>query len=970
MASRCRSVALACRIAAGWIAGCWIVGSLLLAVEAGAAAVGDPPPTFSTETLMLSGHGPSDAVPWRFRCSEGRGCGEWTTIPVPSNWELQGFGRYDYGYRDDKRPESADYALDFEVPARWRGRAVELVFDAVMTDAQVLLNGALVGSHQGAFTRFVLPVDRHLRFGAGNRLEVRVDEASADASVNRAERDADYWVFGGIYRPVYLLAHPPTHIAHLGIDARADGRIRLDVEVAGDVRSTENVTVAARVRGLGAGLRGGIATPETSVALDDRPVAGPGAVVRLDGRVAGAVPWSAEQPARYEVEVELLAGARILHRVVRRFGFRTVEVRPGLGLFVNGRRVLLKGVNRHAFWPTTGRALDAAHSVADAELIVRLNANAVRTSHYPPDEAFLDACDELGLYVIDELPGWKEAYDTAVGRRLVAEMVRRDAHHASIILWANGNEGGWNERLDAHFALHDPQQRPVIHPDEDFGGFDTVHYPSWRELEGRVHGRRGAMAWLYGGVEGLTLPTEMLHALYDGGGGAGLADYWQLLASSPRAAGGFLWALFDEAVVRTDEGGRIDTAGADAPDGIVDAWRRPEPSFGAVRRIWSPIRIRDSQLLRAEPTGASARIAVQNRFDESDLADCRFDYRWQRWPEPGAPAAVEVATVDAAGTGSVVAGSLAGPATPPGGWGRLSVPWPQVAADVLEIDAVDPRGRLVERFSLPLRRRSLWVRSMVERPRAAASSPAVSVEQTPDRIVLRAAGTVAEIDRASGRLVRFARGALRSPMIDGPRPVAGGEGSVVALRVVEQARGVTVEVRRKGALGHLRWHLDSRGWLRVSYLLDDRAEAPYSGIAFDLDGAAVEAVEWLGREDRVWANRAAGGAIGRFGLRLPGPDFGDAAGYYQDVHWLRLEVTSGSLDIAVEDDNLFVGLGTPRFPDGARTAVAAVPEAPISFMHRIAGIGSKFHRPRDLRPPGFTDTGLENGALWLRLSPR
>ena len=112
----------------------------------------------------------------------------------------------------------------------------------------------------------------------------------------------------------------------------------------------------------------------------------------------------------------------------------------------------------------------------DVRLIKEMNMNAVRMSHYPPDAHFLEACDELGLYVLDELAGWQGSYDTPTATRLVGEMVRRDVNHPSILFWDNGNEGGWNTDVDGEFAKWDPQHRPVLHPWEKFSGIDTNHY--------------------------------------------------------------------------------------------------------------------------------------------------------------------------------------------------------------------------------------------------------------------------------------------------------------------------------------------------------------------------------------------------------------------------------------------------------------------------------------------------------------
>ena len=235
----------------------------------------------------------------------------------------------------------------------------------------------------------------------------------------------------------------------------------------------------------------------------------------------------------------------MIHRTHERFGFRTFEVRPGQGLFLNGQRILLKGVNRHSFRPDTGRALTSKDNYDDVRMIRSMNMNAVRMSHYPPDVAFLEAADELGLYVLDELSGWQHAHDTEVGRRLVREMVERDVNHPSIILWDNGNEGGFNRDLDCDFALYDPQGRKVMHPWELHDGVDTRHYPDYADLSRRLAGPN------------LLMPTEFMHGLFDGGAGSGLDDYWRAITGSSKGAGGFIWSFADEGVSRTHQNGQI-----------------------------------------------------------------------------------------------------------------------------------------------------------------------------------------------------------------------------------------------------------------------------------------------------------------------------------------------------------------------------------------------------------------------------
>ena len=189
-----------------------------------------------TLRLPLSGRGPSDAVEWDFQVTGGRRAGEKAKIPVPSQWEQHGFGDYDYGIvpGKDKHKEDGIYQRNFTVPEDWRGMRVRIVFEGSMTDTTVTVNGVSAGPvHQGGFYRFHHDITDLVRFGAENRLEVLVSKDSANLTIEEAERGADYWVFGGIYRPVWLEARPPQSIEWTAIDAEADGSLRALVHLAG-----------------------------------------------------------------------------------------------------------------------------------------------------------------------------------------------------------------------------------------------------------------------------------------------------------------------------------------------------------------------------------------------------------------------------------------------------------------------------------------------------------------------------------------------------------------------------------------------------------------------------------------------------------------------------------------------------------------------------------------------------------------
>ena len=231
---------------------------------------------------------------------------------------------------------------------------------------------------------------------------------------------------------------------------------------------------------------------------------------------------------------------------------------------------------------------------------------------------FLDVCDSLGLFVLDELGGWqKPPYDTEVGKKLVKEMVTRDVNHPCIVLWDNGNEGGWNNELNSEFAKYDPQNRKVIHPWEIFNGMDTQHYRDWNYGQDVFFNGRD-----------IFFPTEFLHGLYDGGMGAGLDDFWNLMLDRPLSAGGFLWDFADEGVLRTDMNGKIDDQGNKASDGIVGPYREKEGSYYSVREIWCPVHFETEYL----PPAFDGKLPVENRYFYTDLDECKFSVSLLSYP--------------------------------------------------------------------------------------------------------------------------------------------------------------------------------------------------------------------------------------------------------------------------------------------------------------------------------------------------
>ncbi|RYG07945.1 MAG: glycoside hydrolase family 2, partial [Chitinophagaceae bacterium] len=374
-----------------------------------------------TEKKYLSGKGNDNTVNWDFFVTGGMNANKWSTIPVPSNWELQGFGKYNYGFDKDslRGKEVGLYKHKFIVPTDWKSKKINIVFEGSMTDTEVKINGKLAGPiHQGSFYVFKYDVSKLLKSGE-NLLEVKVAKHSANQSVNEAERKADYWIFGGIYRPVYLEALPKAHIERVQINAQADGLFEVNVLAT---NGADKVAIQLYDK------EGNAFGERIEIAISKQ--------IRLQREFANPKLWSTEFPNIYTAKFTLYKGEQALHEISKKVGFRTIEVKERDGVYINGVKMKFKGVNRHSFYPKSGRTTSKAISIADVKLMKEMNMNAVRMAHYPPDGHFLDVCDSLGLFVMDELAGWHGNYDTKTGTKLLAEMMENDENHPSIIFWA------------------------------------------------------------------------------------------------------------------------------------------------------------------------------------------------------------------------------------------------------------------------------------------------------------------------------------------------------------------------------------------------------------------------------------------------------------------------------------------------------------------------------------------------------
>jgi hypothetical protein len=929
-----------------------------------------------TQIQYLSGTDKDHTVPWDFQVSSGRSAGIATNIAVPSCWEMHGFGTYHYGQNGSvSNAETGFYTHTFAVPSTWAGKKIFLVFEGAFTDTAAAINGQSVGpTHRGGFYEFKYDVTTNVVVGAStNVLAVTVRRWSTDRYIVGAEEKADYWDFGGIYRPVYLEAKPAAYIDRIAVNPRANGQIAVGVfrggiSNAGTVRAF--VTDTNHVQ-LGNAFSNSVSAGATHVTLS--------------ASLPAPKPWSAEFPNLYTLNVELLdSHGAAIHSVTNRIGFRTITFVSGQGFFVNGKKVVMRGVNRHEFWPITGRTMSRAVCDLDIQLIKDMNLNAVRTSHYPPGKLFLEECDRLGLYVLDEFDSYQFRIDTANGARLIGEMVRRDVNHPCIFAWANGNEGGANGDLDGgnagstnYFGRYDLQNRLVIRPQQGsavFNGVVTDHYERYNSVTN----------YLRPGASNVFMPTEMLHGLYDGGIGACLAEFWEVFRTATNSGGLFLWALLDEGIYRSDTGA-LDVKGQSAPDGIVGPYREKEASYYTCKAVFNPV-----QVGAPNPAAFTGTLPVSNLFDFTDLGQCTFNWQLGWFPDATDPAK-DFSTQ--ALTGGLLfgagSGTFAGPSLPPGATGSLALPsfpvgWTNY--DALRLTATDPSGNNLYTWTWPLRTPA-QIRDRIVGV-ASASAPAISAGTNGSEIMVTNGPRTFHFSKTSVVINSLMVSNQSVSFANGPRPADGSTWAVTSVTNYFDGTNYVVAMNDSHTSANaFQWSIRPDGWVKLTYRYTLTGLRENIGITFDYPSNKVTAMNWLGQGPyRVWKNRTAGqevfthrktinntwtgqvsGYSGWTGTQWTYPEF---AGFHGQLYWATLETTEQPITIATPTTNLFFRVLSPPATDRSRLNPSFPPGA-ISLLQGISAIGDKFATAYTVGPSAATNVaaGLYTGEASFYFGP-
>ncbi|HUX22381.1 MAG TPA: glycoside hydrolase family 2 TIM barrel-domain containing protein [Spirochaetia bacterium] len=554
----------------------------------------------------------------------------WDTIPVPSNWQMHGYDRPVYSniaypfpcdppFVPNKNPTGL-YLRDFEL-GEPGGREHYIVFEGVDSAFYLWINGSLVGYSQVSHSTSEFNISLHLRKGR-NRVAVMVLKWSDGSYLE----DQDMWRLSGIFREVYLLSRDPVHVHDLFVTASlADGRVSCAIALA-----ASGIPAESDVEAILHGPSGEELSRDT-VRIESHGV--------LSLVAPEALPWSAETPTVYRLLLRCRSEVIALN-----VGFRTIEVRESVLRF-NDAPIKLKGVNRHESGPVLGHTVTLEQMRQDLLLMRAFNINALRTSHYPNDPRFLDLCDELGFYVIDEAD--LECHGTALAGDVnmlakdptfrdafldrMVRLVEADKNHPSVVMWSLGNESGFGANHEA-MALWTRERDPsrlvhyerVFHPGVYDGEETLAEATPFLDVYSRMY---PSIEWIR---EFLADPNESRplvlceysHAM--GNGPGDLHDYWDLFYNNPRLSGGFVWEWCDHAVRAITATGipyfgyggdfcDIPNDGNFCVDGLVYPDRRPHTGLHELKNIIKPFRVN-----WVEP--ASGRIGLTNLYDFIDLS--------------------------------------------------------------------------------------------------------------------------------------------------------------------------------------------------------------------------------------------------------------------------------------------------------------------------------------------------------------
>ncbi len=640
--------------------------------------------TRSSRYMLLSGN-------WKFHWSKqpserpvdfyktGYDVSGWEEIPVPSNWEMLGYGtpiytNQTYPFRNNPpfiepvqwytsaaEPNAVgSYRRDFTLPADWKGKEIFIHFNGIYSAAYVWINGKRVGYTEGANNDSEFRITKYVKPGK-NVVAVEVYRWCDGSYLE----DQDMFRMSGIHRDVYLVATPRISLRDIRLASSFDDKLEnAELEIEAELHNYGKKRAAAQVRVtlLDAEDKqaGVLNVPVSQLASGEESVR-KGAI-----KVEKPMLWSAETPYLYTVNIELMDGdGKLLEATTQKYGFRKIEIRNNR-VYVNNAPVFFKGVNRHDIHPQFGKAVPLESMIQDVLLFKRFNINTLRTSHYPNDTRMYALCDYYGIYVMDEadiechanaLLSYDESWEAAFMDR-VERMIRRDRNHPSVIFWSLGNESGAGGNFKACYdAAKRMDSRPVHYAGKNEAMDVESHlYPSVEGMIGYDKGKRHQPFFV----------CEYAHAM--GNAVGNLDEYWDYIENhSERLIGGCIWDWVDQGINmkgRPSDDYYMGGSFGDRPNdgdfccnGLVTPERGVTPKLWEVKKVYQYVAFKD---------GGKDAVSVRNKYAFLSLDDFEL---WYSVLKDGIP---------------VHAGIISLPDVRPGDSCRVQVPYSGLLTDDAE----------------------------------------------------------------------------------------------------------------------------------------------------------------------------------------------------------------------------------------------------------------------------------------------
>lgn len=569
---------------------------------------------------------------------------DWADMPVPGNWEFNGFGipvyvASNFGFRaphfeiDPEDSPVGSYRHTFDIPDEWDGRRVFLHFEGGTTAMYVWINGQKAGYTENAKSPAEFDITPYIRRGR-NTIACQVYKY-ADASYLE---DQDFWRLGGINRDVYLYSTAQTRIYDYFSHADLDKDYRHGIFSAGVVLknykdSDEQQSVAIDIIDNN-GKKVLSKTQKVNIPAGDTTG------VSVSGRVTSPLKWTAETPNLYTLLITLKDGnGQVVEATSHKIGFRKIEIKDAR-VFLNGKKIWFKGVNLHEFNTKTGAVVTETEMMRNIQLMKELNINAVRTSHYPQKPLWYKLCDKYGIYLIDEanleshgvrhlgagmisnLPEWREAHI----ERIVS-VVERDKNHPSVLMWSLGNESGNGEAFHVNYewAKQRDKSRPTVYEPARNASNSDVTFPMYPSYESMLRDAAQELPRPY-------IMCEYAHAM--GNSMGNMQEYWDVMRSSKNMQGGFIWEWYNHGFTAHDEQGRFYWAyGGDlgsymkmnsdnfCMDGIISPDQQYVPHTYVVKQVY--------QNIWAEATNPAAGVlTLVNDFVYTDITPENYEFKW------------------------------------------------------------------------------------------------------------------------------------------------------------------------------------------------------------------------------------------------------------------------------------------------------------------------------------------------------